>query len=256
MLIRSSLLITAMTVGAGATGLVAPAAAFAPRVTAPKPPPNHCSTTTCTAGGTIPGRDGSGGDTPSGGGGGTIVQDPCGGDPQCVMGSVSGPQPAGTPTVADVVQMAMDGLERPVMKIQTSPRTRSYVGLRTFLWVDRGQWTPKSNPVSAGGHTVTGTSTPVEVVWNLGEKTITCTGPGTPYNPKRPENQKGTCTHVYQKSSAGQPGGEYQISATVNWRVTWVCEPACGSGDAGMVAGLSAVEQLPVGEIQTGSRSG
>jgi hypothetical protein len=256
MLIRSSLLVTAMTVTAGATGLAVPAAASAPLVAAPKPPPNHCTTTTCTAGGTVPGRDGGTGGAPSDGGDeGVIVEDPCNDDPLCATGALDGP-PSEEITVADAVQGALAGLARPVMKIRTSPRTRSYVGLRTFLWVDRTQWRPMPGTARAGGYTVTGTSTPVEVVWNLGDKTITCTGPGTPYNPKGPENQKGTCTHVYQKSSADQPGGEYQISATVNWRVTWVCEPACGSGDEGIVAGLSAVEQLPVGEIQTGSRSG
>ncbi|MBC6457793.1 hypothetical protein [Actinomadura sp. HBU206391] len=252
MLIRSSLLVTAMTVSAGAAVLAFPAAASTLR--ADPPPLNHCDTTTCTAGGTRPGRDGEG-QGPPGSAPGTIVRDPCNGDPLCATGDMGTPPPAAI-TAADVVLRAQAQMERPLMKIQTSPRTRTYVGLRTFLWVDPGQWQPEVTTVSEAGFTVVGTSTPVEVVWNLGEKTITCTGPGTPYDPKGPENQRSTCTHVYEKSSADQAGGEYQISATVNWHVTYTCEPNCADGDLGMVPGLGAVEQLPVGEIQTGSRSG
>jgi hypothetical protein len=252
MLIRSPLVVTAMALSAGAVGLAFPASAGV-RHLEPRPP-NHCDTTTCTAGGMNPGHD-TGGKPPQGGGG-SIIADVCGGDPTCAAGAVGGPPPTGPTTVADVLQSAMDRMVRPVMKIETSPHTRTYVGLKTFLWVDRGQWHVQPAEATAGGRTVTGTSTPVEVEWNLGERTITCTGPGTPYDPKGPESQKGTCTHVYKKSSADRPGGEYQISATVKWHVTWTCEPACGGGDLGTVAGLSAVEQLPVGEIQTGSRSG
>lgn len=258
MLIRSSAFLSALTLGAALTlGTVLTGVAFptsaATRFAAP-PPPGHCDATSCTASGTQPGDDAA--PDPAGGGGGVIGPDPCAGDPLCGSGGITGPAAPAVST-ADVVQVAMDSMSRPRPQLHTSPRTRTYVGLRTFLWVDRAQWRTQTATASVDGQTVSARSVPTAVEWNLGEKIITCTGRGTPYNPDGPMDQPGSCTYTYQRSSAGQPGRKYQISATIKWRVSWTCTGACDTagGDLGLLSSTT-VAQLPVGEIQTGSQAG
>ncbi len=53
-------------------------------------------------------------------------------------------------------------------------------------------------------------------------ETITCDGPGTPYDPAvADEAQSTACSHVYQDTSVDEPDGRYAASVTVEWSVDW-----------------------------------
>jgi hypothetical protein len=58
---------------------------------------------------------------------------------------------------------------------------------------------------------------------------VSCTGPGTAYNPARPASSQHTaCSYTYDQPSVSQPGQAYQATLTVTWRVSWT-----GSGGTG-----------------------
>ena len=62
------------------------------------------------------------------------------------------------------------------------------------------------------------------------------------------------CNYTYQRSSAGQPGGRYQITATITWaRHVDLRGIRCDSagGDLGNQTSTSPPTPLVVGEIQT-----
>lgn len=88
------------------------------------------------------------------------------------------------------------------------------VGLPTWLWVDPVAWQPVSATASALGLSVTVRSEPTSVRWDLGDGgTVTCDGPGTPYDPSRPAaDQRTDCSHVFQDR------GRYDATATIVWR--------------------------------------
>ena len=53
-------------------------------------------------------------------------------------------------------------------------------------------------------------------------ETVTCDGPGTPYDPAVADGAQSTeCSHVYQDTSVGEPDGRYPASVTVDWSVDW-----------------------------------
>ena len=89
---------------------------------------------------------------------------------------------------------------------------------------------PKSKTGTVPGKSVT--ATPVSVAWHPGDgSTVTCHGAGTPYaSTDDPAAASPDCGHTYTSSSAGQPGGAFQATATITWDITWQ-----GAGGAGGV---------------------
>ena len=104
------------------------------------------------------------------------------------------------------------------------------VGVRTWLWVDPADWHPLSATAAIGGLSATVTATPTSTVWTMGDgTTITCDGPGTPYDPQRPDDEQSTqCSHTYQHD------GPYTVLATIVWTVSWTSSTGAG-GDLGTV---------------------
>ncbi|WP_395110232.1 hypothetical protein [Actinomadura sp. SCN-SB] len=70
---------------------------------------------------------------------------------------------------------------------------------------------------------------------------VTCPSGGTPYTAgARP--QPSSCTYAYTASSARQPSGAYQVTATVSWGGTWR-----GSGGAGgALTPIAVSESFPL----------
>jgi hypothetical protein len=71
-------------------------------------------------------------------------------------------------------------------------------------------------------------ATPLSVTWSMGDGSkVICRGPGVPYNPAEPpDSQHTTCSHTYRRSSAGQPGERYSVSATTTWALSWTATGA------------------------------
>jgi hypothetical protein len=161
-------------------------------------------------------------------------------------------------STADVVQMAVASITLPPPHPYTNPSPRTWVGLRTFLWIGPGLWRTYAATAHAGGQTVTVSAHPTQVFWDLGESSTTCPGPGTPWTPETgPPEPLGTrsseatsaCGYTYLRS------GWYDVSATVSYTVGWTCTGGCDA-TAGTWGPLPATGRihLTVAEIQTTSR--
>ncbi|MCW2944096.1 MAG: hypothetical protein JWR24_813 [Actinoallomurus sp.] len=209
------------------------------------------TTVTCSSG-THLHYGGSGGTGPGGGGGGGnsgpgLGCPNLGNTIACPIGNNPAPV-AHIPTI-DVAYNARDGLIVPAPHIHTAPAGRSYVQIKTGLWVDQADFATKSVTVPAPDQSVTATATPQSVTWKMGEGTTTCQGPGVAGGTQ--------CGYTYQRSSANQPNGEYTISATTTWNVTWTCTGNCDqAGGTLNPLTLTTTAQLGVGEVQTESRPG
>ncbi len=68
-----------------------------------------------------------------------------------------------------------------------------------------------------------------------------------PYKPSFGKQTSPDCGHVYELSSAGEPGGTYSVTATSSWVITWE-----GAGQSGTIRldGLQRSVEITVGEAQ------
>jgi hypothetical protein len=153
---------------------------------------------------------------------------------------------------ATVAQQAVSELALPTGAIGMAPPTSrdQLVHVASWLWIDRATWRPATATATAGPVTATATAMPVKVVWNMGDgDQVTCNGPGTPYDSSQP-NATTDCSYTWRASSAGQPGGVFEVTATVYWQVTWTAAGAPGGGNLGAVAGPPARAAVRVAESQ------
>ncbi len=160
------------------------------------------------------------------------------------------PAPA-PPTTAELVAQARASAEFPTPEVNTAPEGKTYVGLRTALWVEGFQDVP-TTPINVGGQNISLIAKPKSVTWNMGEKTGT--GETTFDCPDAGSRDGKTCNYTYRHSSASEPGGKYMITATITWDVTWTCVGAnCDSGGGVLPPASFTSEETPltVGEIQT-----
>ncbi|SEG42759.1 hypothetical protein SAMN04489712_105158 [Thermomonospora echinospora] len=196
------------------------------------------------------GSGGGGGGNGGGGGGGTgeipdVNQDGGAGGP----GAPNNPaQPAPEPATLDLAAQARSTAELPTPTAHTAPSDKTYVSLRTRLWVD-GFVPVSTEPINVGNQIVVATATPRTVTWSLGETTVTCNGPGS--------KTSDACSHVFQRSSASTPGGAHQVTATITFSVTWTCVGSGCDAPGGTLDDLTSTsipQPLVVSEIQTNSR--
>ncbi|MFC5185440.1 hypothetical protein [Actinomadura harenae] len=146
-------------------------------------------------------------------------------------------------STADVAAMAWAAFALPPPVPHTNPSGRSWVSLPTYLWVDASTWRPQRARAALDGQTVTVVGTPQRVEWSLGDATITCDGPGTPYRRGGPPSG---CAHAFRRS------GSFTVTATVYYAVTWSCAGSCDSrGGSYGTFPASGSTHLTVQEIQT-----
>jgi hypothetical protein len=112
------------------------------------------------------------------------------------------------------------------------------VGVRTWFWIDPNQWQARSATASVPGLSATVTARPAEVRWDTGDgTTITCDGPGTPYDPDRPDSlQHSDCSHVFEHD------GEHDVRATIVWQVRWTAS----DGTSGTLPDVTRATQFPL----------
>jgi hypothetical protein len=201
-------------------------------------------------------------------GGGAWYWEYCGGEPaRYVMSFDNGAVyiPAGSPggPPANPADLAADALQRtplptPTIAI-TPPPDKVIVNANVWLSIDPSQWGQRTASASAGAVTSTVIAEPERVVWDMGDgQQVTCTGPGTPYDPNQDYfSQQPDCGYIYRRSSAGYPNDAATVTATVHYHVIWSASGAPGGGDLGTVSRTSAPIIVRVNEIQsivTGAR--
>ncbi|MFI7461346.1 hypothetical protein [Nonomuraea sp. NPDC049646] len=150
-----------------------------------------------------------------------------------IFNAVAPDQPGPGVSPEDLMKEARRLLTPPQPGIVTAPPRgkNGYVGLRQFFWVQPAQWHAISKKVTAGPvwAEVTATPSKLTVQPGAGQKALTCSGPGAPYDhAKSPDDQNLGCTYVFTQSSAGLPGSQYQVKVSVVWTARWV-----GSGGSG-----------------------
>ncbi|WP_378101754.1 hypothetical protein [Cellulomonas sp. T2.31MG-18] len=143
-----------------------------------------------------------------------------------------------------ISQMVLTG---PQIRLSIPADKFATVGVPVWLWTDvtPTTWGPNTATASVPGLSVTATAQARQIVWDTGDgQSETCRNPGTAYYAGGVTSP--TCQHVYQRSSADQPGLAYPIRATTTWDVTWT-----GGGTSGSLT-LTRVStgQIRVGEVQ------
>ena len=164
-----------------------------------------------------------------------------------------GPTPPDPAVLAALARQTL-GLPSPVIRASPAQNALQLTNLPTWLWISPAEWAPESKTATVPGESVT--ATPVPVTWHPGDgSTVTCQGAGTPYTSgHNPGSASPDCGHTYTTSSAGQPDGAFQASATITWDVTWQ-----GAGGAGGVLPplfTTAVAAFRVAESQALDTSG
>ncbi|WP_240802100.1 hypothetical protein [Streptomyces sp. A1136] len=162
--------------------------------------------------------------------------------------SPTGPADGGVDVQA-LAQQAVEQLrlEGPDIGIAPRPDGTGLVGMPVWMWNKPGptRTGPTSAAASAGSVTVTATARGAKMVWLMGA-VITCTGPGTPYEPRFGKQKSPDCGHMYTATSARAPGGRYRVTATTTWDIQWA-----GAGQSGT---LTTTRQSPTslasGELQ------
>jgi hypothetical protein len=161
---------------------------------------------------------------------------------------VTNAQPAAAMQINPVVvaQQAASQLAfgSPTIEMAPPDGDPQLLGVATWLWIDPGAWRTLTATANAGTVTATATATPTKVVWDMGDgNSVTCDGPGTPYDPSNPN---GTTDCSYTWSVAGS----YHVTATVYWSVLWTAVGATGGGNLGVQAGPAAQVPVTVTESQ------
>ncbi|MFI6357989.1 ATP/GTP-binding protein [Streptomyces sp. NPDC050743] len=163
--------------------------------------------------------------------------------------------PMGQPPVPQVdpqelAQRAVDSMTLLGPDIASPRAAGKYtVGVPMWLWVNQSATTygPNTASASAGGITVTATAKVSKIVWQMGDgASVTCNGPGKPYQASDSLAQSPTCGHVYSKTSASAQNGKCQVTATSTWAINWQ-----GGGQAGQLTEVRQTNvRVAVGEVQ------
>lgn len=174
--------------------------------------------------------------------------------------------PAGVPIVvppaATIALRAKALLKLPTLRADSnaSPSDATYVGVPTWLWVDRAGWHPLSASASVGTRAVKVTATPVATTWDMGDGSppIRCAGPGEPFDREHPYDPP--CGYTYRTSSAHQPqtgpspnDRYFAVQGSVVFAIHWLCTGNCdqASGDLADMRWNTTAMALRVFEVQT-----
>ena len=161
----------------------------------------------------------------------------CPGSPQGALGGqlVQVSTSTGAPAISpfDLFRIAIGELSVPTLAAATAPPRGKdgLVGLPEWYWVARGQWHPVSVTVRAGPVWATASASPTALSYvpGGGMGSVSCKGPGTPFDRTTPAaQQRSSCSYTYTQASKGQPGSAFQAGLFVTWTVSWT-----GSGGAG-----------------------
>ena len=159
------------------------------------------------------------------------------------------------PSPEELASTALGLMHLAKADIHTAPEApaATYIGVEIWLWIPDTQWATLHRSVTAGATTVTVMAGPSETVWDLGPTAITCYGPGKPWVRGMTEAASTTCAYTYKETSDREPRGQFQITATIRYQVTWSCAGTCptSGGDLGLVDAPAGASTMRVLQRQT-----
>ncbi|MGC5051219.1 hypothetical protein ACLQ2S_07185 [Micromonospora sp. DT48] len=138
-----------------------------------------------------------------------------------------------------------------------APRKRvgpGLVGLPVWMWAERGanQFGPLRASASDRGLTVTIRAEVERVVWDMGNgDKVTCTGPGTGYDPQGRYAGRRSPDCGYH--SGYDRADTYTVRATTHWSVTWTSN----RNDSGSIDGVTRTTdpvEIEINELQVVTR--
>lgn len=131
-------------------------------------------------------------------------------------------------------------LARPKVSMAPPPEA-GVVNSSTWLWIDPILWVPVSAfawiPGDSGPIWARTTATPVGLRFTSQDDgtsggsrtgTVTCTGPGRPWQESLGDEAPSQCSYTYQHSSVSRPGGVFGASVDVEWRISWTSNTGGG----------------------------
>jgi len=114
------------------------------------------------------------------------------------------------------------GLTSAVIEMAPPDGHPQLVNVATWLWVNPAAWQPVTATAAAGPVTTTAVAAPAKAVWTMGDgSTVTCNGPGTPYDTLKLEAST-SCSYMWSTA------GTYTVTAAVYWTITWTTADAAG----------------------------
>ena len=158
------------------------------------------------------------------------------------------PEAPEPPDPAELAEQALAQMNLRAIEIGIVPEDKSgsvgIVGMPQWMWAEhpgRNTMGPITRTATAGNFSVTATAAVDKIVWDMGDgTTVTCTGPGTPYEDKHDDSDSPDCGHRYTRQ------GEYTVTATSYWTVQWR-----GVGDTGIIEdSLVSSTDIVMGEAQ------
>jgi len=121
----------------------------------------------------------------------------------------------------------------PAIGLAPSPTGSGLVGLPVWMWteVTPATWGTATATASVPGLSVTAVATSQYIVWNMGDGTVKTCNEGTPYLRSYGDTTSPSCGHKYTWPSRMTSSGQFAITATTTWNVTWA-----GGGRTGAVS--------------------
>jgi hypothetical protein len=150
-----------------------------------------------------------------------------------------------------VESFELDGITVGFAPDPNTPGSKSYVGVPIWMWAENPSplnYGPYEQVTTLGAVEITATAQVTAVIWNMGDgSTVTCANPGTPFVAAFGAVDSPTCGYRYAQTSASQPGGQYPVTATSQWQVTWE-----GGGESGVIPLTStSTTAVQINEIQS-----
>ena len=170
------------------------------------------------------------------------------------MVALADPPPGfgGMPSVEQLAAEAVNKLKLkgPDIDISPQPNGAGAVGLPVWMstTVTPTTWGPNSATAAVPGLSVTATANADKIVWEMGDgHSVTCTSPGTPYQPSYGNRQSPDCGYMYPDPSRGESGGRYRVTGTTTWQVNWTAN----TGQTGsLTVTRSSSTSIRIDEIQ------
>ncbi|MDQ3570266.1 MAG: hypothetical protein M3396_06530, partial [Actinomycetota bacterium] len=130
--------------------------------------------------------------------------------PAVAQAPVPPPPPDPAVVAAQLANQVHRLLPEPDIRMNPDPaQSDPLVNLPTWLWLSAQSWRPVE--IRSVDNAAAARAEPLHVIWETGDgTTLTCPGPGTPFDQsRRADQQQSDCSHTYRHSSSTEAGGKY-----------------------------------------------